>query len=168
MKALITVLAVLVVLGLGLALYRSPSAPLAMTDAQRAETAAEVDSVTSEWWAVWSAAEDFDRLMDFYADDLETLWIGDGVASFGRGEIDGGFRSVMENMQRQDNKPVEWRTIVLAPDIAYTVRINDITQTDLAGNPRPTHRYAETLVWVKRDGEWKVLIGHGSTPNESM
>jgi len=167
-KALITVLAVFVVLGLGFVLYHSPAAPLEMTDAQRAETAAEVDSVTSEWWAVWSAAEDPDRFLAFYADQPETLWIGDGVASFGRAAIDAGFRSAMETMQRQDNTPVEWRTIVLAPDIAYTVRINDITQTDLAGSPGPTLRYAETLVWVKRDGEWKVLIGHGSTPNDSM
>jgi hypothetical protein len=71
-------------------------------------------------------------------------------------------------LQRQDNTRVEWRTIVLAPNVAYTIRINDVVQVDIAGNTGPDVRYAETLVWVKRDGQWKVLIGHGSTSSESM
>ena len=78
------------------------------------------------------------------------------------------FRPVMENMQRQENTPVEWRTVVVAPDIAYTVRINDVAQTDIAGNPGVEGRYAETILWVKRNGQWRVLTGHGSSPNDAM
>jgi ketosteroid isomerase-like protein len=129
---------------------------------------AEVEAATEEWWAVWSAAEDFDRFMTFIADDPDVLWIADAVPHFGKDDIDTTFRPVMDNMQRQDNSPVEWRTIVVAPDVAYTVRINDVAQIDNAGNLGLTGRYAETLLWVNRNGEWKVLSGHGSAPNDGM
>ena len=168
MKGLITVLAVLVVVGLAFFLYRSPSAPPEMTEAEIAQIRAEVDSVTSEWWAVWSAGGDADRFFSFLADDAETVWISDANPLFGRADIEEAFRPVLENIQRQDNTPVEWRTIVIAPEVAYTVRINDAVQTFVTGDSGPVIRYAETLVWVKRDGEWRVLIGHGSTPNEPM
>jgi uncharacterized protein (TIGR02246 family) len=167
-KGLITVLAVLVVVGLAFFLYRTPTAPPEMTEAEIAQIEAEVEAATNEWWAVWSAGEDYDRFVAIYADDPDVHWISDGVPYFGRAEMDANFRPAMENMRGQENTRVEWRTIVIAPDVAYTVRINDIVQTDLAGISGPTVRYAETLVWVKRDGEWKVLFGHGSTPNESM
>ena len=105
--------------------------------------------------------------MDSFADNSDPLWISDAVPHFGRTEMEAAFRPVMENMQRQENTRVEWRTIVISPDVAYTIRINDVVQVDLAGNAGPTVRYAETILWVRRDGEWKALIGHGSTPNES-
>ena len=168
MKALLAVLALLIVLGLGWLLYSSPTTPAKMTEAQVAQIEAEVDSVTSEWWAVWSAGEDADRFFSFLADDAEAVWISDANPLFGRAEIEEAFRPVLENIQRQDNTPLEWRTIVIAPEVAYTVRINDVVQTFVTGDSGPVIRYAETLVWVKRDGEWRVLIGHGSTPNEPM
>jgi uncharacterized protein (TIGR02246 family) len=132
------------------------------------QVAQEVEAALDEWWAVWSAAEDFDRFMTFFADDPDVHWIGDAVPHFGPDAIDATFRPVMENMQRQENTPVEWRTVVVAPDIAYTVRINDVAQTDIAGNPGVEGRYAETILWVKRNGQWKVLTGHGSAPNDVM
>ena len=139
--------------------------PPGMTEA---EIAAEVEMVLDEWWAVWSEGEDFDRFMTFFADDPQVLWIADAVPTFGKAAIDANFRPSMDNFQRQENTQVDWRTIVVSPDVVYTIRINDVVQIDLESTPGPTVRYAETLVWVKRDGEWKVLIGHGSSPNEPM
>ena len=139
--------------------------PPEMTEA---EIAAEVELVLDDWWATWSAADDFDGFMTFFADDPEVLWINDAEPFFGRAGIDAAFRPGYENMQGQENTPIEWRTIVIAPDVVYTVRINHIVQTDIAGNATFDHRFAETIVWVKRDGEWKVLVGHGSSPNQTM
>jgi len=168
MKAVAAVLAALVALGVLFYVYTAPTAPPEMTTAEIAQIQAEVDLVSEDFWATWSAAEDFDRFMTFYADDPEVLWINDAEPFFGRAEIDAAFRPAYENMQRQDNTPIEWRTIVIAPDVVFTVRINDVAQTDIDGNPGLAARFAETAVWVKRDGEWKVLTGHGSSPNESM
>jgi len=139
--------------------------PPEMTDE---EIAAEVEMVLDDWWATWSGAEDFDGFMAFFADDPDLLWISDAEPYFGRAEMDAAFRPGYENMQGQENTPIEWRTIVIAPDVVYTVRINHIVQTDIAGNSVYDHPYAETLVWVKRDGEWKMLAGHGSSPNDAM
>ena len=143
-----------------------PEAP--RQEMTNAEIEAEVNQVLDEWWAVWSAGEDFDRFMTFFADDPEVLWIADAVPTFGKAAIDANFRPSMADFQRQDNTRVEWRTIVISPDVVYTVRINDVVQTRLDGTIGLTGRYAETLVWVKRGGEWKVLIGHGSAPHEPM
>lgn len=131
-----------------------------------AQIAAEVDAATDLWWDTWSAAEDADLFFSFMADDPEAHWIGDAVPHFDRASMEAVYRPVMENMQRQENAPVEWRTFVIAPGVAYTVRINDVSQIDLAGNAGPAHRYAETLLWVNRNGEWKVFAGHGSSAVE--
>jgi uncharacterized protein (TIGR02246 family) len=135
---------------------------------QRAQIAAEVDSVTNEWWTVWSTAQDFDRFMSFFVDDTEPIWISDGQHLMSRSEIDAAFRPVMGNLARQDNTPIEFRTIVISPEVVYTIRINQVEQIDTTRTRLPEVRWAETIVWVNREGVWKVLLGHGSSPNESM
>jgi hypothetical protein len=59
------------------------------------------------------------------------------------------------------------KTIVLAPDIAYTIRGYQAVVTDTAGVVRPPTNAVETLVWVEREGEWKVLLGHEATLEDS-
>lgn len=39
--------------------------------------------------------------------------------------------------------------------------------TDTSGMVIPPVNAVETLVWVKRDGEWKVLLGHEATLEDS-
>lgn len=53
MKALITVLALIVVLGLGYFLYSSPTSPAEMTQAEIAQIEAEVTQVAEDWIQVW-------------------------------------------------------------------------------------------------------------------
>ena len=89
---------------------QAPPAEAPPPEMTEAEIAAEVEMVLDDWWAVWSAGEDFDRFMTFFADDPEVLWIADAVPTFGKAAIDANFRPSMENFQRQDNTRVEWRT----------------------------------------------------------
>jgi hypothetical protein len=57
MKGLITVLAVLVVLGVGFLLYSSPSAPPEMTEAETAAIQAEVLDAAEAWIDAWKDME---------------------------------------------------------------------------------------------------------------
>jgi hypothetical protein len=57
MKGLITVLALLVVLGVGFLLYSTPSAPPEMTDAQITQIEAEVLELADAWLGIMSEAE---------------------------------------------------------------------------------------------------------------
>ena len=65
--------------------------------------------------------------------------------------------------QHQQIDFTDSRTIVLAPDVAYTIRQFDATATDTSGARLPQVSGLETVVWVKRNGQWKVLLGHEST-----
>ena len=69
--------------------------------------------------------------------------------------------------QQQQIDFTDSRTIVLAPDIAYTIRQYTAVVTEKSGDVQPQTSGVETLVWVKRNGAWKVLLGHESSMRES-
>jgi uncharacterized protein (TIGR02246 family) len=142
-------------------------AAIELTEEEKAGIAAEVDAVASDWWSAWTAV-DFDRGMSFYEDATETAWAGDGQVHYSITGIEGHYRPFFAGLQRQNVNVIGSQTIVLAPDIVYTIRNTAIVAVDTAGTPGPETRYVETIVWVKRNTEWKVLLGHGSTPSESM
>ena len=58
-------------------------------------------------------------------------------------------------------------TVVLAPEVVCTIRRFKNVQTHTGGSIAPEFDSVETLIWVKRGGEWKVLIGHESMLQES-
>lgn len=139
-----------------------------LTEEQKAEIATEVDSVMDVWWTVWSTDIDFDRALSFTADDPNMVWINDASPFYGRSGIDENLRPLVESMQRQEVTPIDSRTIVLSAELAYTVRINSLVHVDTAGNSQPEIRWGETILWIKRNGEWKVLGGHGSSPADAI
>ena len=56
--------------------------------------------------------------------------------------------------------PQNARTIVLAPDLVWTLREANYSVTDDSGAVVSEGQFMETAVWAKRDGRWKILIGH--------
>jgi ketosteroid isomerase-like protein len=66
------------------------------------------------------------------------------------------------NLSRQEFRYTESRTFILAPDIAFTIRNVAGVATRKDGSIRPEMESVESAVWVKRDGEWKILFGHES------
>ena len=139
-----------------------------LTEEQKAEIAAEVDSVMNDWFGVWAGSLDFDRLISFVTDEPETGWVNDGQALFTRAQTDAAMRPFFASLQSQTATIIESRTIVLASDVVYTIRANNLVRVDTSGTEQPEFQFVETIVWVKRHGEWKILTGHGSTPSESM
>jgi len=140
----------------------SASVEVTLTDDEKAAVAAEVDSVCDQiWYPIWEAL-DFDRGMAMYLDDPETAWVWESSVIYTRAGIDEAFRPGIEGPQRQEFNFPESRTIVLAPDVVYTIRAGSYFVIDEAGEAGPEVPFAETTVWVKRDGEWKVQLGHGS------
>jgi len=143
-----------------------PPAP-EFTDAMKAEIAAEVDATVLEWWDAWRAV-DYDRGMTYFEDDPEAAWTWDEgnlytVAGM-KAQWEGNWGAGWENQQIDFT---DSRTIVLAPDVAYTIRQFTAVVTDTSGALLPQVSGVETLVWVKRNGEWKVLLGHESSLKES-
>jgi hypothetical protein len=143
-------------------------ATMELTDGQKAVIAAEVDSIMNEWWAAFTTSIDFDRGMSFTADAPEMAWATNGTLLPSRSAIDAYYRPVFGSIQSQAIEFSDSRTVVLAPDVVCTIRVGNTVVVDTAGNTMPEQTYAETIVWVKRNGEWKVLLGHGSNPSEPI
>jgi ketosteroid isomerase-like protein len=142
-------------------------ATVELTDARKAEIAAEVDAAAAAWWDAW-AAVDYDRGMSFFEDVPEAAWVWDeGILYTVAGMNEEWAGTWCADCERQQIDFTDQRTIVLAPDIAYTIRQYDAAVTDTTGTALPMTRGVETLVWVKRNGQWKVLLGHESTLFES-
>jgi len=138
-----------------------------LTQAMKAEIAVEVDATALEWWDAWRAV-DYDRGMAYFEDDPETAWTWDEgnlytVAGM-RAEWEGTWGADWESQQIDFT---DSRTVVLASDIAYTIRQFTAVVTDTSAARLPQTSGVETLVWVKRNGEWKVLLGHESALKES-
>lgn len=130
-----------------------------LTEQQKAEIAAEVDSVASDWWAAWAAVE-YDRGMSFIDAGPEAAWTGYEGTIYTAAEMDRAYRPFFAQLQSQDITFTDKRTVVLAPDVACTIRGYTALVTDTTGNTWPEVKNVETVVWVKRNGEWKVLVGH--------
>lgn len=141
----------------------TPTVPDAALTAMKAE----VDAAAAAWWDAW-AAVDYERGMAFFQDGAEATWTGDEGSLYRVAQMDSAWAGVWgAGWAKQQIDFTDSRTIILAPDVAYTIRHYDATVTDTAGNVLPTTSAVETLVWVKRDGDWKVLLGHESTLKKS-
>ncbi|HSG09912.1 MAG TPA: nuclear transport factor 2 family protein [Longimicrobiales bacterium] len=162
----IPLVAVVPVLMAGCQSAEAPSAA-PFDDAMKAEIAAEVDAAATDWWNAW-ADVDYDRGMTFFEDAPEAAWTGDKGTLYTVAGMNAQWGGTWgADWQRQQIDFTDSRTIVLAPDIAYTIRQYDATVTDTAGTVLPMTKGVETIVWVKRNGAWKVLLGHESTLDES-
>jgi hypothetical protein len=63
----------------------------------------------------------------------------------------------------------ETHTVVLARDAVSIMAQGTFAFVDEAGEVGPESPFALTLVYLLRDGEWKVALGHESVPTpESM
>ena len=79
MKGLITVIAVLVVVGLAYFIYRSPTTPPEMTEAERAQMEADVRVEIAERFDGYRAAlltGDAGAFMSMYTSDARVFWPG--------------------------------------------------------------------------------------------
>ncbi len=143
-----------------LAVVACQPASVDLTDEQKAEIAAEVDSLTNEWWAAWEVF-DFDRGLSFFPDGQDIVWAGAGARTvYSPAEGREVWGPGVTGLQRQDLEFTNSRTVVLAPDIVWTLREGNGTAIDTTGAVVYEGQFIETAVWVKRNGEWKIMLGH--------
>ena len=159
MKATAAVIAAIVAVIALLYVATPPNAPPVMTDSEVAQIQSEVDSLTNEWWKAWETF-DWDRGLSFVADAPETTWTGAVHTVYSVAEMREVWPAAMAGLGRQDLEFTNSKTIVLTPEIVWTLREGNYLLVDTAGTEVATGQFNETAVWVKRNGEWKVLLGH--------
>jgi len=134
--------------------------PTEMTAVQKDSIAAEIDSLTAEWWRAWEVF-DLERGLSFVHDAPETTWVGGGAETLSSlEEIREAWAHQVSGLARQELEFTNQKTIVLAPDVVWTLREMAYTVVDTAGEVVGEGQFIETAVWVKRGGEWKILMGH--------
>ena len=155
----------LVVLSLVVAACRP--AAVELTEEQKATIAAEVDSLTAEWWTAWEAL-DVERGVSFLYEGPGFIWTGAGPTIYSVAEAREVWPTMVTGLERQNLEFTNARTIVLASDIVWTLREMNWAAVGAAGAVVAEGQSIETAVWVKRNGEWKVMIGHDNDVTETL
>ena len=82
--------------------------------------------------------------------------------STGYDEALAAFRTTYALLQGQTHQVIERRTRVLSPDVVLVSAVSEGTYTDKAGFTSPPVGLGSTAVFVRRDGEWRVIHFHQS------
>jgi uncharacterized protein (TIGR02246 family) len=94
-------------------------------------------------------------------DDSFTFITGD-VMLTGYDEALAAFRQTYALLQGQTNDIIQKRTRVLTPDVVLVSAVSEGTYTDKAGFTSPPVGLGSTAVFVRRNGEWRVIHYHQS------
>ena len=153
----------IVTLGLWLvgstAAFGEPSAVNGVSDADVARSVLETNAKMTQ------AANnmDFDGFFSYMVDSDQCVILQNGKVFKSRAEalesIKKGYMDVTKVDRRFDHPQVT----VISPDVALLASEGHVAATLTDGRTVET-RFAVSLVFVKRDGQWKVLQGHYSMP----
>jgi uncharacterized protein (TIGR02246 family) len=138
-----------------------PTSP-ELTEEQKAALADSVSAMHTEMWQPWLAA-DLDRGMPYFLNSPDIGWAWNGEIRYGYDNIDAWFRPLMDGVASQEFTVADRRVVVLARDIVCVMEHGTVAVTDTAGVTLPASPFAMTTIWVRRDGEWKIHLGHEST-----
>ena len=131
-----------------------------LTEEMKVEIAATVDSLTNEWWAAWEVF-DVNRGVSFVHDGPDMTWASDHQRTFySVAEARDVWGAAVAGLQRQDLEVTNARTVVLAQDIVWTLREFNYGVVDTDGNTVDEGQFKETAIWVRQNGEWKVMLGN--------
>ena len=135
-----------------------------LTEEQKAEIAAEVALRLDQLWDELRQP-DYDRLNTFFHQEPDVLGLSNGTFIEGSAAMDRLYRPVIAQWADQVLTVSATRTLVLSPDIVYTLRVGTDSITMRSGEATPTRPWAFSAVWMRSNGEWKVHSSHGSHPS---
>jgi hypothetical protein len=135
-----------------------------LTEEQKAEIAAEVNLRSDMLWDELRQP-DFDRLTTFLHQTPDAFSVSNGTFNEWSAAQASAGRATLAEWEDQVLTVSEARTVVLSPDVVYTMRVGTDSITLRSGEATPTRPWAWTNLWVRRDGEWKVMNSHGSHPS---
>ena len=132
-----------------------------LTEEQKAAIADTVNALLDDYWDAWRDV-DFDRAISFFLDAPETAFAWADQVDYGLATLDSKYRPIMATFESQEITLTDSRTTVLASNAVYTMQRGTYVQTDTAGVVGDTLPFAYSMVWVRHNGEWKVLAVHQS------
>jgi uncharacterized protein (TIGR02246 family) len=106
---------------------------------------------------------DLDKAIESILDTDKGAFIRDGELLLTRKDVYEAFKVAYAGLEKQDIEVGRQNVIVLAPDVALLVGEGRSTSTTKDGRTF-SFPWAGTVVYVLRDGEWKVIHAHQSVP----
>ncbi len=125
------------------------------------EIVATVEAILDKAVAAASAA-DAEAVLSASTKDDTFTFITDDTMLKGYDEALAAFRTTYALLQRQDHQIIERRTRVLSPDVVLVSAVSEGTYTDKAGFTSPPVGLGSTAVFIRRDGDWRVIHFHQS------
>jgi uncharacterized protein (TIGR02246 family) len=104
---------------------------------------------------------DVDGLFEHIADATSPVIVQNGVIFRSRAEAYEAVKRGMQGIAKLERRIENPQVTVIAPDTALLVGDGSVTATYESGATAST-RFAVSLLFVQRDGRWKVLHGHYS------
>ena len=154
---------------LGLACQQS--GPIELTDAKRQEISAQIRQTNQEMFDQFkeSKQENFDKWMTFYVESNEASWMDNPAIFVNRlgilktkESIDESWRPVVDRRGSSVMMIDEDYIAVLSMDHAVHVYKGNWSVTNKDGEITGEGPYTATTVWVRKNGEWKILHYHQS------
>ena len=122
-----------------------------------------MNAIHDENAQAWADA-DFDRAMSYIENSQDMIFAFEGGLMHGWDTMYNAWAPLFEGVARQDMTFTETYTVVLARDAVCIMAQGTNAYVDEAGEVGPEYPLALMMVYVLRDGEWKVALGHESVP----
>jgi uncharacterized protein (TIGR02246 family) len=132
-----------------------------LTEEQKAEIADSITAAQDDLWQTWSTRE-LDSIMPLFVNSADVGWGFPGGMYYGYENLNAYARSLLDGVASANYTAAERRVDVLSWDVVLVRELGTYSWTDTAGAARQLDDYPATTIWVRRDGEWKVIHYHES------
>jgi uncharacterized protein (TIGR02246 family) len=157
MKALITVAALLVVLGPGFFLYSTPTASPEMTEAEIVQIEAELKQVLDDLMTAWNDEDLEGSLAPFDSEELLVRWAGN---------IDDGPQAFHDRMADIWERALEWEgdwdyryVKIVSPTSALFIGSYQAVVSFASGHTRSWHPEWTSLL-ERKDSGWRITLAN--------
>ena len=132
--------------------------PPAFTEAERAETVAEIRSARDAYF-VAATELDADALVDFW--DQDFIHVSNAAVAPLTLEV---LREGWRPLSHIEMDVTSDRVVALSRNAGYTVMTASYVVFDTAGVAVDANDWAGTHIWIRKDGDWKVQAVHEGRP----
>ena len=127
-----------------------------LTDEQKAALTDTVSAVHEEMMQRWLAT-DFDSVMPYFLNSPEVGWAWSGGVRHGYADLGALFRPIFDSFESAEFAVGDRRVDVLAREAACVREYGAYTTTYTKGMTRKRDPFVMTTIWVRRNGESKIL-----------
>jgi uncharacterized protein (TIGR02246 family) len=130
-------------------------------DPQDPVVIAQIDSIVQS--AMEGAREaDADRVLAMAEGQEDLTFITGDVMLIGLETIRAAFENTYETVQSQSQTVIDENVRLVTPDVVIVAAVSEGTYTDIAGWTSEPVGMGHTIVFVRRNGQWRAVHAHQS------